>query len=111
VIWKVKSRFLAAKAARNDNSKSYAVIKLQNYPITKLQNSQSGFFHGKYKCTEQRRTQESQTGSAQEAQNGTSAEAAGVRARVPEAQSAEAGARTGEEVKISCQLAAVSLQV
>ena len=54
--------------------------------------------HGKYIDFKQRRTKENQTRVAQEAQDGESAEAPRVRARIEEAQSEEAGTRSVETV-------------
>jgi hypothetical protein len=56
-----------------------------DYKITRLLN-QTGI-HGQYIDTEQRRSQKSETGGAQEAQHGTSIEASRVRSRVEEEQS------------------------
>jgi hypothetical protein len=68
-----------------------------NCSITNLLNSLKRV-HGKYSRTKQRRTEKSETGSAQKAQSGTSTQAPRLRARVEEAKGEEAGARTIEAV-------------
>jgi hypothetical protein len=76
----------------------FQITKLQNYSITK---SRTGL-HGKHNCTQQRRTQESETHRAEEAQNRVSIKAPRIRTRVEEAESQEDGARTGEALEQGC---------
>jgi hypothetical protein len=73
----------------------FQITKLPNYKITKIGT------HGKHNCTQQRRTQESETHRAEEAQNREPSEAPRIRTRVEEAKSKEDGARTVEAVNSS----------
>ena len=60
--------------------------------------SQKGI-HGKYSKSEQRRAQENETGSTQEAQGAKAAQAAGLSAWIEEAEAQEDGPRPSEAVK------------
>ncbi|MFZ3264598.1 MAG: hypothetical protein WA172_11415, partial [Terriglobales bacterium] len=55
--------------------------------------------HGRYKKTNQRRTQEIQTHRPQEDQSGKAEEATRLRARIEKAQSEKDGSRTGQTLK------------
>src|ERR1700680_3056613 len=75
---------------------SLPIFKLHNYTIT---NSIQENIHGKYKITQQRRTQESPPCRPQEDESGKAEKAPRLRTRLEEAQGEEAGARSGETVK------------
>jgi hypothetical protein len=79
---------------------NYETSRLPNYKI-----EGSNRTHGKHNRTQQRRTQETKTHSAQEEKSRATIEAARVRAGIEEEQSEEAGTRHGKEVEPQLALA------